>query len=359
MKASNIGEHSAAKRLHWLDYDRGISIILVSFRHCYESLVNSGLDVDSYPILEYINVFLFGFRMPLFFIASGIFFSSSLAKRGLGSYTKFRMQNILYPMLVWGSIQLTLQLLFSNYTNVVYGPKEYISLILEPRRTGQFWYLNALFFVGILYAFMKVKLRLRSGTQLLIGLFMYFSLAQLRRQHIDLGFGMDILQYFLFFGIGDSISALFKSVRTQKVLNSIWLLFILVPIFILVQYQFAKINLFYHNNYYVEHNMPIFFLLVAFVGCLLSLNISFILAGLKKAQFLEVIGYHSIYIFCMQVIIMGGMRIFFIKVLMITYVPLLLLLLLVSGLILPILAYKLFVRINMQWLFTLSPVTLK
>lgn len=359
MKSSNIGEHTAANRQQWLDYDKGISIILVSFRHCYESLVNSGLNVDSYPIIEYINVFLFGFRMPLFFIASGIFFSSSLAKRGLGAYTKFRMQNILYPMLVWGSIQLTLQLLFSNYTNVVYGPEEYISLILDPRRTGQFWYLNALFFVGILYAFMKVKFRLRAGAQLLIGLLMYFSLAQLRRQHIDLGFGMDIMQYYLFFGIGDAVSTLFKSEHNQKILSSFKLLFILVPIFIVVQYQFAKINLSYDNNYFVEHNMPIFFLLVAFVGCLLSLNISFILAGLKKAEFLNVIGYHSIYIFCMQVIIMGGVRIILIKVLMITYVPLLLLLLLVSGLILPILAYKLFVRINMQWLFTFNPSFIK
>ena len=359
MDTTGIFEHSKASRQQWLDYDKGISIILVSFRHCYESLVNSGLNVDSYPFLEYINVFLFGFRMPLFFIASGIFFSSSLAKRGLRAYSKVRMQNILYPMLMWGSIQLTLQLLFSTYTNVVYGPEEYISLLLDPRRTGQFWYLNALFFVGVLYAFMKVKFRLKATAHLCLGFLMYFSLAQLRKQNIDLGFGMDIMQYYLFFGIGDSLSVLFKSERYQKILNSFKLLFVLVPVFIIVQYQFAKINLTFDNNYHVEHNMPVFFLLVAIVGCVLSLNISFILAGMKKAQFLHVIGYHSIYIFCMQVVIMGGLRVFLIKVLMITHVPLLMLLLLVSGLIFPILAYKLFVRNGMQWLFTLSPVPLK
>ena len=164
------------RRDSWLDYDKGISIILVSFRHAYESIVNTGFDVARYPILEYFNVFLFGFRMPLFFIASGIFFSSSLAKKGLGKYTTVRVQNILYPMLIWGSIQLTLQLVFSGYTNIKFGPREYISLITDPRRTGQFWYLNALFFVGVLYSVMKTKLKLNVYSQLLLGLLMFFLL---------------------------------------------------------------------------------------------------------------------------------------------------------------------------------------
>ena len=69
------------KRFGWIDYDRGISIILVTFRHCFEGLTNAGVDLNSYPFLGYLNVFLFGFRMPLFFIASGMFISSSLKKK--------------------------------------------------------------------------------------------------------------------------------------------------------------------------------------------------------------------------------------------------------------------------------------
>ena len=352
-------DQSGLRRDSWLDYDKGISIILVSFRHCYESLSNSGLDVASYPALEYINVFLFGFRMPLFFIASGIFFSSSIAKRGLGRYAKVRVQNILYPMLVWGAIQLTLQIIFSPFTNTVYGPSDYLSLIIDPRRTGQFWYLNALFFVGLIYAVLKIKIKLNIYLQLTLGLVMYFAVSLLRQHFIYLGFLMDILQYYLFFGIGDFISTSINSNGSKKLLSSYGLLFFLLPIFILVQYIFTDINMFHQDNYYVEHTMPFFYLLVAFIGCLLSINISFILTGLNKANYIRIIGYHSVYIFCMQIILMAAVRIFLVKICLITSVPFLLIALLFSGIIFPIVAYNLFVKLKMQWLFTLAPTVIK
>ena len=81
------------KRQSWIDYDRGISIILVTYRHAYEMLMNAGLNFDRFPMIGYMNVFLFGFRMPLFFITSGIFLSSSLEKKGLKSYNFSRFQN--------------------------------------------------------------------------------------------------------------------------------------------------------------------------------------------------------------------------------------------------------------------------
>src|SRR4051812_38216926 len=132
------------KRFGWIDYDRGISIILVTYRHCYETLFKSGVNLNAYPIFEYINVFFFGFRMPLFFIASGIFVSGSLAKRGMDAYAKNRVQSILWPLMVWGFIQITLQILFSGYTNSDIHPISYLYLLTDPRSTGQFWYLNAL-----------------------------------------------------------------------------------------------------------------------------------------------------------------------------------------------------------------------
>jgi uncharacterized membrane protein YcfT len=68
--------------------------------------------------------------MPLFFIASGIFVSGSLQKRGLGAYSKNRVQNILYPMLVWGILQISLQIIFSDHTNSVVTPMSYLYLLL-------------------------------------------------------------------------------------------------------------------------------------------------------------------------------------------------------------------------------------
>ena len=210
------------KRHGWIDYDRGISIILVTYRHCYESMEKSGLDLKSYPWLEYINVFFFGFRMPLFFIASGMFISGSMSKRGIGSYIQNRVQSILYPMLVWGVIQISLQLLFSNYTNSKNDINYYyyVYLITDPRVTGQFWYLNALFFVGVIYAILKVKLRFTVWYQLFLGIFFYVLCGYINSQSINLGAINDILKYYLFFAVGDAISGFMLNDKTADLFTS-------------------------------------------------------------------------------------------------------------------------------------------
>lgn len=341
-------------RYEWVDYDRGISIILVSFRHTFESLYNSGVRLYEYPSIEYMNVFLFGFRMPLFFIASGMFLSGSLEKKGLDGYNKSRLKTILYPMMMWGLIQLTLQIMLSGQTNVSYKPSDYLSLIFDPRETGQFWYLNALFFVGALYAILKVKMNISSPKQLLIGLGMYGLVALIRSEGLYLGFVMDILQFYLFFAIGDNVSAMLKNKNNFNTYSSPFILLLLVPLFILIQYNFTAINIAMKSNYYVEHNMPLFYLMVAIVGCALSMNISFILAKLKQLKFLTTIGFHSIHIYCMQIIAMAGTRIILLKFFKMDDVPLLTGLILIAGILLPILAYKILIRMNAWWLFTLQ-----
>lgn len=342
------------KRYAWLDYDRGISIILVTYRHCFESLKNSGIDLQRFPFFEYINVFLFGFRMPLFFIASGIFISSSINRKGLGSYSKTRIRNILYPLLLWGTIQISLQLIFTSYTNNTSTPIQYIKLIVDPRSTGQFWYLNTLFFVGIFYAITKVKLKFEIWQQITLGITLYFFAFILRSEGYYLGFVMDIFQYYLFFGIGDFISKLMKDKKNEPILSSYKPLAILIPSFILIQYYFTEINMLHKSNYYVEHHMPVFFLLVAFVGCTLSINISFLLKKHDSLKFLRVIGYNSIHIYCLQVIAMALSRIIYMKVFHLTYPPVLILLVLISGLFIPMIFYNICLRNNIWWLFSLQ-----
>src|SRR6478735_8668431 len=142
----------STSRYPWIDYVRGISIILVVYRHVFEGLVNVGIGSISYPVLKYTNIFFFSFRMPLFFIVSGMFVTLSLSRKGIRSYINKRFDTIFYPLLIWGTIHITLQLLFSKYINAQRTPFDYINLIINPRQIEQFWYLNALFFVGILYA---------------------------------------------------------------------------------------------------------------------------------------------------------------------------------------------------------------
>jgi fucose 4-O-acetylase-like acetyltransferase len=342
------------KRFGWIDYDRGISIVLVTYRHCFESLGNSGIRLADFPFLNYINIFLFGFRMPLFFIASGIFISTSIQKYGLAKYATNRVQTILHPLFVWGVIQISLQIIFSDHANTTTTPIYYLYLIIDPRETAQFWYLNALFFVGIIYSILKVNFKVKVWQQITIGLLLYFLLALLRMKNLYFGFVMDIFQYYLFFALGDAIASFMLNPDSAKIFSSRRLLLILLPLFITIQIFFTKINLAQQSNYFVEHHMPIFFLLVAFVGCALSINISFILKNTKKLPILRVIGYHSVHVYCMQIIAMAAAKFLLIKIFGLTYPPLLVALILVLGLLLPMLAYNLFLRLNMWWLFSLK-----
>src|ERR1700730_9130577 len=94
-------------RLTWIDYAKGIAIILVLYRHVFEGIKASGIAIEKYISLEHANIMFFSFRMPLFFIVSGIFVASSLHKRGLKDFIATKMKTILYPYFLWGALQIT------------------------------------------------------------------------------------------------------------------------------------------------------------------------------------------------------------------------------------------------------------
>ncbi|MBC7536667.1 MAG: acyltransferase [Ferruginibacter sp.] len=341
------------KRFGWIDYDRGISIILVTYRHCYESIYKSGVDIKAYPIFEYINVFFFGFRMPLFFIASGIFVSGSLRKRGIGPYAKNRVQSILWPMIVWGILQITLQIAFSDHTNSVVTPISYLYLFIDPRATGQFWYLNALFCVGIIYSFLKSTVNVRLWQQIVLGFALYFFAAYVNNTTWNIGFLKDICKYYVFFSIGDAISEYILSEKAAKQFTSWKLVWPLFLAFVTIQYFFTKINLKMDSNYYVENHMPFFFLLVAIVGCAISIAASFSLKRYHALPSLRVVGFNSVHIYCMQIIAMSIARLIFLKI-GVTYIPVLVILVLASGIAIPMVFYTICLRLNLWWLFSLK-----
>lgn len=356
----NKGFILGEKRQGWIDYDRGISIILVSYRHCYEGILKSGVNMASHPWLEYINVFFFGFRMPLFFIASGMFLSGSIRKRGINPYLSNRFKTILYPMLVWGIIQVTLQLAFSGYTNSAADitARSYLDLLLNPRSTGQFWYLNALFLVGVVYALLRTFLRLSVQHQLILGLVIYFLCwydhhVAFTYEH-KLGFINDFLKYYLFFAIGDFISGFMLSERAQVVFTSRKLILPLLAAFLIIQWFFTEINLREGSNYHVENKMPLFFLAVALIGCALSMAVSFSLKKRGALPFLRVIGYHSVHIYCMQIIVMSVFRLIFMRFVHIENPTILMALVLLAGVFVPIFIYQLCLRLNLWALFSLK-----
>ncbi|MGN6395826.1 MAG: acyltransferase family protein [Mucilaginibacter sp.] len=342
------------KRRVWIDTDKGISILLVGFGHCLLVMQNHGLALNSYPLVNYISVFLYGFRMPLFFIISGIFISGSLKRKGLIGYASYRADTILYPLLIWGFIEVSFQLLAGRFTNNSVSPLNYVNLLIDARKTGHFWYLNALFFIGIIYAVCKAYLKMKPGQQLALGGLLYAISSYIHINNLYAGSLTDIFEYYLFFAIGDVITNVVLSEKNFNRFASFKIFFPLLAVFLILQYRFTFYNL--HGGAeginYVEHKMPFFFLLEALVGCTISMNFSFLLQKYNALRFLRVIGFHSLYIYCLQIIVMTIARIFLLNILNITYVPVLIGVIWSAGIFIPIAFYNFCMKYGMWWLFT-------
>jgi fucose 4-O-acetylase-like acetyltransferase len=342
------------KRWLWIDYDKGISIILVGYGHCYATLKDHGLALDNYPFFNYIGVFLYGFRMPLFFIVSGLLVARSLNKKGLSAYIGDRTNNILYPLFIWGFLQITLQIITARFTHNDVGPISYLNLIINPRETGHFWYLNALFCIGVIYASLKSLLKLKPIMQVILGLVFFAVSGYIHMHDINAGFLTDVFEYYVFFALGDLISNIMLDEKNIQRYSSWKIFFPLLALFITIQYFFTQINLKPTPDgiNYVEHKLPYFFLIEALVGCAISVNFSFLLQKYRALTFLRIVGFHSLFIYCMQIIVMTVARTVFVNAMHITYVPALILLVWSSGIILPIFFYNFCLRYNLWWLYT-------
>ena len=209
-------------RLAWVDYLKGIAIVLVVYRHVLIGIQRSvataqaqGSNIPDVPFwLEKANMIFFSFRMPLFFILSGIFISGSLAKRTLKQVIGIKFDNLLYPYFVWVFLQVTLQILLGGNTNSNRTLIDYTYILYQPRALDQFWYLPALFNTTVIYLLVKTWLKPPAWGQLLIGLILYFSSPYVH----SISMLSDWMEFYLFFALGDTISVFFFKESSQRFL---------------------------------------------------------------------------------------------------------------------------------------------
>ena len=55
----------------------------------------------------------------------------ALLRKGVNGYINNRFQTIFYPLLIWGAIQVSLQLVFADYVNAKRFPMDYLNLIFD------------------------------------------------------------------------------------------------------------------------------------------------------------------------------------------------------------------------------------
>jgi fucose 4-O-acetylase-like acetyltransferase len=325
-------------RLAWVDYLKGIAILLVVYRHVLIGIQYSGISVPATLVTA--NMIFYSFRMPLFFILSGIFIGASLAKRDLGQLIFIKFENLLYPYLVWSFIQVSLEIALKGATNSSRGLIDYTYILYQPRNIDQLWYLPALFNTTVIYLLVRTKLKPPGWVQLLTGLVLYFSAHYFERVSML----SDWMEFYLFFAMGDTLSSFFFRESTQQRLKNPWSLLLMTPVFIVTQI------------YYLNHTVGLAeFLIIALTGCLCMLLLAFQLQRWNILSFLRVLGYHSLYIYVMHVVVASAARLLLKNILGIHNPVILLFAGITLGVILPIVIYNLFIFENVGWfLFSLK-----
>ena len=332
-------------RWPWVDYLRGIAIILVVYRHVLIGIERSGISIPT-PLVD-ANMIFFSFRMPLFFILSGIFINSSIAKRTIKQLIFIKFENLLYPYLIWSFLQITVQILFSRFTNADRSLIDYTYILYQPRNLDQFWYLPALFNTTIIYILIKTKLKPAIWQQFIIGLVFYLLSPYFQRVSMM----SDWMAFYIFFVLGDAISKFFFKDSTQRFLKRKLTFFVIIPVFILTQIFYLSQD----QNFYLNDSIgQLEFLLIALIGCLSMFVVAFQMQRWNILAILRVFGYHSLFIYVMHVFVAAFTRIVM-QHLMGIYDPVILLFTgIFFGVTIPVIFYNFLIKDNILWfLFSL------
>ena len=327
--------NTPTNRLYWVDYAKGIAIILVVYRHILIGIERSGIEVSVW--LRNANEMVYSFRMPLFFILSGIFISRTIEKYQGSAFLKLKSKTILYPYLVWGVIQITIQIVLSNYTNSQRSFIDYTYLITNPRAIDQLWYLLALFNSSILFFILYSVLKTNQWV-LLITSFVLYSGSYLIE---NLSLFHDLFYYFFFLVLGHIGRMAFLDDTYRVYFKSTKVLFLTLPFFFVSQWYWLN-----HQN--MNH---ILFIPITLIGCFVIYSISFILADRNWLQFITIAGRHSLQIYLMHLLIVSMVRMLMVKFLHINTAWPILLACWVLGIVIPIIAYNILKKTPANILF--------
>lgn len=342
----HTGKSIEGTRLGWVDYARGLAILLVIFRHTMVGLRRS--DVMVSDNLYYIQEFLLNVRMPVFFILSGVFLGRTLQKRSLGSIAANKTANLLYPYLVWSVILITFQIVLSNYTNSQRSWTDYKYILYQPRELDHMWYLLALFNTTMLFLVCYRALKHQPLLHFILAVVVYY----FHYLVYDYSLVSDIMYNYVFLVFGVYMYERIAGMENLSFKKLVLILIITVPVFIAGQLFWLN-----HINDHYQPLRTIYllpFLAIIFVASLVYYLVSRLLYELQVAKFLAWIGKYSLYIYIVHVFVIAMVRVTFVKFLHIQNQYVLILSSLILGIIIPVLFHKLLVKLNIKYLFSFN-----
>jgi fucose 4-O-acetylase-like acetyltransferase len=145
-KAQTLAPPSDQARKIWIDFARGIGVILVVYGHVLGGLVRADLFPQG-TLASWMDYTLYTFHMPLFFFLAGLNVQHSL-RRGPKPFLFSKGWTIAYPYVLWSLVQGGIIMLLSRDANIPIYPSDLAAIWYRP--IGQFWFLYALMICHVL-----------------------------------------------------------------------------------------------------------------------------------------------------------------------------------------------------------------
>jgi fucose 4-O-acetylase-like acetyltransferase len=127
-------------RMVWIDAAKGIGIILVVIGHAGRGIMSAAIP-DEQRIIPMLDVAIYAFHMPLFFILSGVTIGMRPVSTIQPDLTR-KIWRIFYPLVLWTYLFLAMQAVAGAYANSNVSWEDLLTLPLPP--VAHFWFLWAL-----------------------------------------------------------------------------------------------------------------------------------------------------------------------------------------------------------------------
>lgn len=324
-------------RVDWVDYAKGIGIILVVYGHVLRGLHSAGFEFYG-RFYELSDSIVYSFHMPLFFFLSGLFFNQILSKKGPKKLVFSKIDTIFYPYVLWSILQGSIEVFLSNYINGNITFNEVFSLLWTPR--AQFWFLYYLFFIFVFFSlFLYVHTKIRTLFSFVSLIILYCIVVEVAEDNSLL------LVYVIFFTFG----MFFRLYNLERVLESKVFLVIFSILFFVSQYVYH----FHFNLSYLDHS--IYSLKLVFISVIFVFLVSLYLSKLN-VKFISYLGGVSMAIYLMHILAGSGFRIVMQSFFEVESVFIHTVCGVLAGLLLPIVAVFIMRKLNFNYLFS-APIS--
>ncbi len=313
MTAKASLSESRDRRIPWVDYAKGICIVMVVMMH---STLGVGEAAGGEGYLHYVVEFARPFRMPDFFLISGLFLSIVI-DRDWRTYLDRKVVHFFYFYVLWLAIQGALKWLPDG--PVVFG-EEFALGLVQPFGTLWFIYLLPVFFVA-------AKLLKNVPPLLVLAIAALLEMAPVHTGSVVVN---EFAARFIYFCIG-------------------WYAAPAVFAFARIVQDYAGAALIALAGWAVLHALAVFWLglstlpvvslLLGLVGCVAVVAAAALLARFKGADFIRYCGEHSIVIYLAFFLPMAATRIALMKTGVVTDIGWMSVIVTAMGIVCPLILY--------------------